>query len=275
MLSRRAFSLSALGGLLAMPRAGSAETQEQSSPSGGHSSSADGHDMSAFPEKWKGNEKIVFLGYPGMTALDLVGPQYMLASLWGAEVKVAAKTLDPLPTDTGLTIVPDVTFDEAAAAPDIICVPGAVSGALDAMEDKETIEFLRDRGQKARYVTSVCTGTLLLGKAGLVDGYEVTSHWFTRPLMTEFGAIPVDRRVVRDRNRITGAGVTAGIDFGLMLVGELRDETYAQSVQLLAEYAPEPPFDAGTEATAPPVVVKMMRDMFVGLPERIKALAAN
>ena len=206
MLSRRAFSLSALGGLLAAPRVRAEDGHSHQTPSGRSSANADVHDMSAFPPEWQGNEKIVFLGYPGMTALDLAGPQYMFASLWGAEVKVAAKTLDPLPTDTGLTILPDIVFDDAAAAPDIICVPGAISGALDAMEDEETIEFLRDRGEKARYVTSVCTGTLLLGKAGLVDGYEVTSHWFTRPLMTEFGAIPVDNNGVENTIRPTALG---------------------------------------------------------------------
>lgn len=273
MINRRYFSLAALTSLLAAPHVRASESKTGDSHSGHADPNAAAHTMTEFPAEWQGSEEIVFLGYPGMTALDLVGPQYMLASLWGAKVKIAAKTLDPLPTDTGLTILPDVTFDQAAAAPDVICAPGAVRGALDAMQDSETIDFLADRGSKARYVTSVCTGTLLLGKAGLIDGYRVTSHWFTRPLMTEFGAIPVDARVVRDRNRITGAGVTAGIDFGLSLVGEMRDETYAQSVQLLAEYAPEPPFNAGTPDVAPPMVTKMMRDMFVGLPDRIRALA--
>ncbi|MEM0943170.1 MAG: DJ-1/PfpI family protein [Pseudomonadota bacterium] len=268
MLTRRSFSLAALTALIA-GRARANETHE------GHHSSAnsDVHDMSMFPPEWKGSEQIVFLGYPGMTALDLVGPQYMMASLWGATVKVAAKTREPLVSDTGLVIVPDATFDEVPADLDVICVPGAVSGALDAMQDTETIDFLADRGSRARYVTSVCTGTLLLGQAGLVDGYRVTSHWFTRPLMEEFGAIPVDERVVRDRNRITGAGVTAGIDFGLMLVREMRDEPYAQSVQLLAEYDPQPPFDAGTPSKAPADVTQMLRDMFAGLPDRIRSLA--
>ncbi|MEM7509137.1 MAG: DJ-1/PfpI family protein [Pseudomonadota bacterium] len=268
MLTRRHFSLSALTGLLAS-QAGAAGTSGAEMATGKAA-----HDMSMFPSEWQGSEKIVFLGYPGMTALDLIGPQYMLANLWGADVKIAAKTRDPLRTDTGVVILPDATFDEIPRDLDVICVPGALNGALDAMEDTETIDFLADRGARARYVTSVCTGTLLLGQAGLIDGYKVTSHWFTRPLMEEFGAIPVDARVVRDRNRLTGAGVTAGIDFGLTLVSEMRDVPYAQSVQLLAEYAPEPPFDAGTPARAPAAVTKMMRDMFGGLPDRIRALAA-
>ena len=232
------------------------------------------HDMSDWPDDWTGNEQIVMLAYPGMTALDLVGPQYMFASLWGADVKVAAKTRDPIVSDTRLTIVPDISFDQAAADLDVIFVPGAISGALNAMEDDETMTFLADRGRTARYVTSVCTGSLLLGQAGLLDGYRATSHWLSLPLLGEFGAIPVDERVVRDRNRVTGGGVTAGIDFGLSLIAELRGETYAQAVQLLAEYAPEPPFNAGTLGTAPGAVVDLMTGMFAGFPEHVRAVAA-
>ncbi|MEM8793141.1 MAG: DJ-1/PfpI family protein [Pseudomonadota bacterium] len=274
MLTRRHFSLAALTGLIAGRARATGEGGEAATGTQTGSAEADTHDMSAFPPEWQGSEQIVFLGYQGTTALDLVGPQYMMASLWGATVRVAAKTREPLKTDTGLVLLPDVTFDEVPRDLDVICVPGAISGALDAMEDTETIEFLADRGSRARYVTSVCTGTLLLGQAGLVDGYRVTSHWFTRPLMEAFGAIPVDERVVRDRNRITGAGVTAGIDFGLTLVREMRDLPYAQSVQLLAEYDPQPPFDAGTPDKAPAEVTQMMRSMFAGLPQRIRDLAA-
>lgn len=244
-----------------------------SEPAGTTGAHADIHDMSDFPAHWRGEEQVVFLGYPGMTALDLVGPQYMMASLWGATVRVAAKTRAPLMTDTGLVIVPDITFDEVPERIDVLCVPGAVSGALEAMEDADTIAFLSDAGARARFVTSVCTGTLLLGQAGLIDGYRVTSHWLSRPLVEAFGAIPVDARVVRDRDRVTGAGVTAGIDFGLMLLGELRDPTYAQAVQLLAEYAPEPPFDAGTPDRAPAEVTAMMTSMFAAFPDRVRAIA--
>jgi transcriptional regulator GlxA family with amidase domain len=127
------------------------------------------------------------------------------------------------------------------------------------MQDPAVMRFLEDRGKRARYVTSVCTGSLLLGAAGLLDGYRATSHWTTRDLLRIFGAIPVNERVVQDRNRITGAGVTAGIDFGLTLVGSLRDKLYAESVQLLAEYAPDPPFNAGTPEQAPPEATAIMQ----------------
>jgi transcriptional regulator GlxA family with amidase domain len=130
------------------------------------------------------------------------------------------------------------------------------------MQDPAILHFLEDRGKRARYVTSVCTGSLLLGAAGLLDGYRATSHWVTRDLLRIFGATPVNERVVQDRNRITGAGVTAGIDFGLTLVGSLRDRLYAESVQLLAEYAPDPPFDAGTPERAPPEATAIMDAMF-------------
>lgn len=120
------------------------------------------------------------------------------------------------------------------------------------MRDDETLDFIADWGSRAEFVTSVCTGSLLLGAAGLLKGYRATSHWGAISILKEFGAKPVDGRVVEDRNRLTGGGVTAGMDLGLTVVARLRDEFYAQGVQLMAEYAPQPPFNAGTPATAPP-----------------------
>jgi len=222
------------------------------------------HDMTGVPASWHGNEQIVLLAYPGMTALDLIGPHYMFTSLMGATTRLVARTADPVRSDTGLVLTPDLTFASCPAEIDIICVPGGTTGTLQAMEDAETIAFLKDRGAKARFVTSVCTGSLILGAAGLLDGYRATSHWVTRTLLPIFGATPVDARVVRDRNRITAAGVTAGLDFGLALVAELRDPAYAQGVQLLAEYAPDPPFNAGTTATAPAATRRMLEEMFAG-----------
>jgi putative intracellular protease/amidase len=222
------------------------------------------HAMSGVPATWIGHEQIVLLAYPGMTALDLVGPHYMFTSLMGATTKLVARTAAPVRSDTGLVLTPDLTFATCPAEVDIICVPGGTTGTLLAMEDAETIAFLKDRGGKARFVTAVCTGSLILGAAGLLDGYRATSHWVTRRLLPIFGATPVDARVVRDRNRITAAGVTAGLDFGLSLVAELRDPAYAQGVQLLAEYAPEPPFNAGTTATAPAATRQMLEEMFAG-----------
>ncbi|MFQ6546985.1 DJ-1/PfpI family protein [Aestuariibius sp. 2305UL40-4] len=232
------------------------------------------HDMSGWPEDWTGDEQVLMLAYPGMTALDLVGPQYMFGSLWGATVQVVAKTREPVVSDTGLTILPDITFDEATDAPDVIFAPGAISGLLNAMEDDETLDFLASRGEQARYVTAVCTGTLLLGQAGLLEGYRATTHWLAMDVLDAFGAIAVDDRVVRDGNRITGGGVTAGIDFGLAIIEELRGTEYAQSVQLLAEYAPEPPLNAGSLETAPPAVRDRMTNMFAGFEVHARSVAS-
>jgi putative intracellular protease/amidase len=192
----------------------------------------------------------------------MVGPHYMLASLMGATTMIVAKTTDPVSSDQKLTFVPSHTFADCPADLDIICVPGGSSGTLAAMEDEATISFLKDRGTRAKFVTSVCTGSLVLGAAGLLTGYKATSHWIARDLLKEFGAEPVDARVVVDRNRITGAGVTAGLDFGLSLVARLRDRAYAEGLQLLAEYAPEPEFQSGSPEKATPENRAMMTAMF-------------
>jgi cyclohexyl-isocyanide hydratase len=228
------------------------------------------HDMSDMPATWTGNEQIAMLLYPSFTALDLVGPQYMFASLMGAKVHLVAKAKTPVMSDTGMAIVPTATFDQCPKSLDILFVPGGSQGTLNAMQDKATLRFLADRGARAKLVTSVCTGSLVLGAAGLLEGYKATSHWATRDLLTHFGATPTDARVVRDRNRITGAGVTAGLDFGLSIVGQLRDREYAETVQLLAEYAPEPPFSAGSVRTAAPHTKKVIDKMFVGFVEQAK-----
>ncbi|MCG8491857.1 MAG: DJ-1/PfpI family protein, partial [Sneathiellales bacterium] len=201
------------------------------------------------------------------TALDLAGPQYAFGNIMGAKVHIVSKTMEPVKSDTGLTIVPTATFDQIPETIDVLFVPGGALSTIAAIKDPDLIEFVRSRGEKARYVTSVCTGSLILGAAGLLDGYEATSHWLTMDVLPDFGAKPVKQRVVRDRNRITGGGVTAGIDFGLAVVAELRDKTYAQAVQLLAEYSPKPPFNAGSPDTAPAEVTQLLRDMFVGFDD--------
>lgn len=234
------------------------------------------HDMSAMPASWTGQEQIGMLLYPGMTALDFVGPQYMFAGLMGATVHHVAKTMEPVVSDTRLTLLPTATLDQCPRELDILFVPGGGAGTLAVMQDPQVLAFLADRGGRAKLVTSVCTGSLVLGAAGLLQGYKATSHWATLPLLKEAGATPVEARVVHDRNRITGAGVSAGLDLGLGIVGMLRDKVYAQSMQLLAEYAPEPPFDAGTPRTAPPAVTAMLQDMFKDFdPQARAALAAR
>lgn len=232
------------------------------------------HDMSAMPARWHGKERIAFLIYPGFTALDMVGPQYMFANLMGAKIDVVAKSLEPVRSDTGLIFTPSARFEDAGAGYDILCVPGGSQGTLAAIRDDATVDYVRDIGQKARFITSVCTGSILLGAAELLDGYCATSHWVTKPLLPVFGAIPADGRFVKDRNRITAEGVTAGLDFALSLIADLRDERYAQGVQLLAQYAPAPPFNSGEPGTAPKDVTKMIDGMFTALKPEMRAAAA-
>jgi cyclohexyl-isocyanide hydratase len=181
--------------------------------------------------------------FPGLTLLDLIGPQTTLSG--PVDTHLVAKTRDPIVSDTGVTILPTMTFSEVAADLDILFVPGG-PGQVDVMRDDETLAFLADRGSRARWVTAVCTGSLMLGAAGLLKGYKATTHWAALGLLEAFGAEPVDARVVTDRNRITGGGVTAGIDFGLTLLATLFNEDIAKITQLLMEYDPAPPFDAGS-----------------------------
>ena len=231
------------------------------------------HDMSAMPASWMGNDKIAMLLYPGFTALDLVGPQYFFASLMGATVQLVAKDRTPVMSDTGLAIMPTATLDECEPNLDVLFVPGSGVGVLNAMEDPTLVAFVADRGARAKWVTSVCTGSLLLARAGLLTGYRATGHWMARDVLADFGAIPVNERVVRDRNRMTGAGVSAGLDLGLTMTAELRDRAYAEGVQLLAEYAPAPPFNAGTPETAPKAVADLISGMFPGFVARAKRIA--
>ena len=157
--------------------------------------------------------QIGILLYPNVTQLDATGPAQVLSRVPGAKLHMIWKTRDPVPTDAGFSIVPTTTFADCPQL-DVICVPGG-GGQVEVMVDAEALEFLRKQAAKARYVTSVCTGSLILGAAGLLKGYKSACHWAWRDMLKDFGAIPVAERVVRDRNRISGGGVTAGIDFGL------------------------------------------------------------
>ena len=201
---------------------------------------------------------IGFLLYPRLTQLDLTGPWEVLSRGPDAQCHLLWKTTDVLHSDTGLPLQPTCTF---AAAPrlDVLVVPGGSAGTRAVMQDQEVLDFLREQAEHARYVTSVCTGALVLGAAGLLDGYRATTHWSSVDELVPFGAIPTAGRVVRDRNRFTGGGVTAGIDFGLTLAAELWGETTAMAIQLGLEYAPAPPFAAGTPDTAPPEVVQLLQ----------------
>ena len=234
-----------------------------------------GHDMTTMPASWMKPDVIAMLCYPGMTILDLIGPQYMFASLMGATVHLVAKTRDPITSDTGVTMVPTATLDECPADLTVLFVPGGTAGTLDALRDDAIRNFVADRGARATFVTSVCTGALVLGAAGLLKGYRATTHWGALETLADCGATPVAERVVRDRNRITGAGVTAGLDFGLTMVAELRDPLYAQGVQLGCEYDPAPPFNSGSLRTAPDDVKAIMTSMYAGFPARVRTAFAE
>lgn len=195
--------------------------------------------------------------YPDLTQLDLTGPFELLHRIPGAQVHLVWKDLEPVRADSGLGLLPTTTL--AACPPlDLVFVPGG-RGQLPLMTDPDVLGFLRAHGRAARYVTSVCTGALLLGAAGLLEGYAATTHWAFVELLPAFGARPAPGRVVVDRNRITAGGVTAGIDFGLRIVAELAGERRAQAIQLGLEYDPEPPFRCGHPSVADPALVAELR----------------
>ncbi|MET3600082.1 DJ-1/PfpI family protein [Martelella mangrovi] len=198
-----------------------------------------------------------FIMYPGLTQLDLFGPADVLNRMPGTEIKLLWKNLDPVIVDRGMRILPNTTFGQCQKL-DIICVPGG-PGQIALMDDDETLNFLRRIAPGCKLVTSVCTGSLVLGAAGLLQGYRATSHWSAIDQLELFGATPVEERVVTDRNRITGAGVTSGIDFALRVVENLMDKTAAQQIQLQMEYDPEPPYHCGTPRTAPPEILDSVR----------------
>ena len=195
--------------------------------------------------------------FPGLTQLDLTGAYEVLARMPGTRVHLMASTLEPVRSEWGLTSLPDVTFSDAPTL-DVLCVPGGW-GVNERLEDEELLDFLRVRADYARYVTSVCSGALLLGAAGLLRGYRATTHWLSLDLLPLLGAQAVRQRVVRDRNRVTGAGVTAGIDFGLALAAELFGPVAAERIQLAIEYAPAPPFDSGSPDTASDEICRTLR----------------
>lgn len=205
--------------------------------------------------------QIAMLAYPGMFPLDLLGPLTIFSDLLSTQVHLVWKDRQPIAAGRGVQLQP-IPFDECPQSLDVLFVPGGTAGTLTAMRDEAVLTFLRTRAAGARYITSVCTGSLILGAAGLLKGYRATSHWLTRDLLTQLGATPVHARVVEDRNRITGAGVTAGLDFALLMTARLAGENYAKAEQLNVEYDPSPPFHAGTVAGAGPRVSGALRRMY-------------
>ena len=209
--------------------------------------------------------QIGILLYPNVTQLDATGPAQVLSRVPGAKLHMIWKTRDPVPTDAGFSIVPTTTFADCPQL-DVICVPGG-GGQVDVMVDAEALDFLRKQAAGARYVTSVCTGSLILGAAGLLKGYKSACHWAWRDMLKDFGATPIAERVVRDRNRISGGGVTAGIDFGLTVAAELAGDEVAKSIQLVLEYDPQPPFDSGSPEKAGAERVKRIHERLAPLLE--------
>ena len=209
--------------------------------------------------------EIGMLLYPGLTLLDLFGPQTVFS--WFANTHLVWKTKDVILSDTGIGVRPTATFETCPRELDVLFVPGGF-GQQKIMDDSEVLAFLADRAPRSRYVTSVCSGSLLLGAAGLLKGYKATSHWAAREALRMYGAEPVDARVVVDRNRVTGGGVTAGIDFGLVLLAKLRGDDAARLTQLAMEYDPEPPFNAGNPKVAGPAVIEQAMGMMAAEMER-------
>ncbi|MEJ0017775.1 MAG: DJ-1/PfpI family protein [Acetobacteraceae bacterium] len=217
--------------------------------------------------------RIGMLLFPRMTQLDLTGPFEVFTRLPNAQVLLLWKTLEPVEADTGLRLLPYATLRDCPPL-DVVCVPGG-PGVNALMEDPEVLDWLRRQAAEARYVSSVCTGSLVLGAAGLLRGKRATSHWGARDMLAAFGAIPTDGRVVRDGNLFTGGGVTAGIDFALTIAAEIAGPAAAQAIQLQIEYAPSPPFTAGTPETAPPDVVATARARGAAMRREREAIVAR
>lgn len=201
--------------------------------------------------------QIGLLAFANVQQLDLTAPYEVFAMIPGATVHLVAAGLDPIRSATGLMLTPTVRMAECPAL-DVLCVPGGV-GVNALMTDREVLAFVRAQSAGARFVTSVCTGALVLGAAGLLRGRRATTHWASLDLLAAFGATPVPERVVRDGNLVTGGGITAGIDFALALAEDLVGRSAAEAIQLGLEYAPAPPFDAGSPGTAAPPVLAAAR----------------
>lgn len=200
--------------------------------------------------------------FPGMTALDIVGPQTVFSALPGIQLHRLWKTLEPVKTDDGMAIVPDTTFDNCPPL-DVICIGGGL-GQEAVVDDSEVLEFLKQQGSTAKFITSVCGGSMFLAKAGLLQGYRAATHWMFREQLAALGVEVGTERVVIDRNRMTGGGVTAGIDFGLTIAQALYGEESAKLAQLLIEYDPAPPFDAGSPEKAGADLVNKAMSYAVG-----------
>jgi cyclohexyl-isocyanide hydratase len=206
--------------------------------------------------------RIGLLAFPRMTQLDLTGPLQVFTNLPGADVRLLWKTLDPVEAAGGFRMLPDTTLADCPKL-DVICIPGG-AGVMELMEDPEILDFIRTQAAEAQFVGSICTGSLVLAAAGLLRGKKATTHWAWMDLLAPLGAIPTKGRVVRDGKFLSGGGVTAGIDFALTMVAELAGQAVAEGIQLGIEYAPAPPFNAGSPDTAPAGVLATVLDRMNG-----------
>jgi cyclohexyl-isocyanide hydratase len=200
---------------------------------------------------------IGILVFPRVQQLDLTGPYEVFASARGTQVHLIWKDLRPLTSATGLLLTPTMTFEDCPPL-DVICVPGG-GGVNALLRDEEVLGFIRNQAGNARFITSVCTGSMVLGAAGLLQGKRAATHWNALDFLPRFGAVPDEGRVVKDGNLITAGGVTSGIDFGLTVIAELIGQTEAEIVQLSLEYAPAPPFNSGTPKDAAPAILEQAR----------------
>jgi putative intracellular protease/amidase len=259
---RQMLALAALGGAAS---AWPAAAQTPTDPAARHM-----RDMMTIPAD---APKIAMLVHPKMVALDLIGPLTVF-NILRCDVMLVWKDKLPVSTDVRLPIAATHIFDEVPARVDVLFVPGGRMGTVACMNDPAVMAFLADRGSRAKWVTSVCTGSLALAAAGLLRGYDATSHWQVAEHLSRMGARRVDKRVVIDRNRMTGGGVTAGIDFGLTLAAHLKGEEAARRVQLIMEYAPEPPFRNGTPEEAGPERVAAMTGLMPWMDAQVDAAVA-
>ncbi|WP_437506891.1 DJ-1/PfpI family protein [Sorangium sp. So ce1099] len=216
---------------------------------------------------------IVFALFPRVTQLDFTGPYEVLWRVPGARITLASREGGALSADGALSFSGLSRLEDVASA-DVLCVPGG-TGVTETLRDAEYMRQVRRLGASARYLTSVCTGSLILAGAGLLEGKRAACHWAWRALLAEQGVLVDEARIVRDGHVITGGGVTAGIDFGLAVAAELAGEPAARAIQLAIEYAPDPPFASGRPELAPPDVLAAARERAaLQYPERQAALQA-
>jgi cyclohexyl-isocyanide hydratase len=211
-----------------------------------------------------------FVIFPELTQLDFTGPQQVLALLPQSAMHIVAKSTAPVPSDSGLSLVPTHTFENCPPL-DLICIPGGITGVVRAMGDRETIEFIQRQSSTAKYVTSVCTGAFILGGAGLLRGRRATTHWAFTDLLPLVGATHEKGRVVKDGNLITAGGVTSGIDFGLRVVADIAGDALAQAIQLGFEYDPDPLFASGNPDRAAESVKSSLFPLFENARANLRA----